>query len=136
MATHCSTLQYTAAHCNTLQHTATKVARNGGARREELIVIGTARGFHETLFGRCCCSVLQCVAVCCSVCSVLQCVAMCCVVVYCNMLQCVAVCCSVLQCVGRRHREIYSQTFPTKPSPGATAFFPQKSATHSCCMKH
>ena len=73
-------------------------------------------------------SVLQCVAVYCSVlrhitmryskglrhptwhsisavcCSVLQCVAVCCsvlqcVAVCCNVLQCVAVCCSVLQCV-------------------------------------
>ena len=57
-----------------------------------------------------CCSVLQGVAMCCSVhystdgrdvlqcdamwCSVLQ-----CVVVLCNVVQCVAVCCSVLQCV-------------------------------------
>jgi len=67
-----------------------------------------------------CCSVLQCVAVCCSVssrfrCSALQCVAVCCprcgcltsnyfqvnecVAVCCSVLQCVAVCCSVLQCV-------------------------------------
>jgi len=63
-----------------------------------------------------CCSVLPCVAVCCSmlqytiesntcllcisfVCSsVLQCV-MQCVAVCCSVLQCVAVCCSVLQCV-------------------------------------
>jgi len=38
-------------------------------------------------------SVLQCVAVCCTVrCSVLQCVAVCC-----SVLQCVAVCCSVLR---------------------------------------
>ena len=36
------------------------------------------------------CSVLQCVAVCCSA---LQCVAVCC-----SVLQCVAVCCSVLHC--------------------------------------
>jgi len=66
-------------------------------------------------------TVLQCVAVCCSVlecggvcCSVLQCVAVCCSVslrktlytpwktlyntVCCSVLQCVAVCCSVLQC--------------------------------------
>ena len=58
-----------------------------------------------------CCSVLRCVAVCCSVLGIeshgytileagngmlrlLQCVAVCCCV-----LQCVAVCCSVLQCV-------------------------------------
>jgi len=40
------------------------------------------------------CSVLQCVAACCSGCSVLQCVAVCC-----SVLQCVAVCCSVLQCI-------------------------------------
>ena len=59
-------------------------------------------------------SVLQCVAVCCSVwqwvamCgSLWQCVAVCCsalqrklhVIVCCSVLQCVAVCCSVLQCV-------------------------------------
>jgi len=44
-----------------------------------------------------CCSVLQCVAVCCSVCSVLQCVAECC-----RVLQSVAECCSVLQCVAAR----------------------------------
>jgi len=51
---------------------------------------------------RVCCSVLQCVAVCCGggshyaclVCSVLPCVA-----VWCSVLQCVTVCCSVLQCV-------------------------------------
>jgi len=42
-----------------------------------------------------CCSVLQCVAVeCMYLLSVLQCVAVCC-----SVLQCVAVCCSVLQCV-------------------------------------
>jgi len=56
-----------------------------------------------------CCSVLQCVAVWCSVSRLkLQCVAMCCsvlqcVAVWCGVsrlkLQCVAVCCSVLQCV-------------------------------------
>ena len=48
-----------------------------------------------------CCSVLQCLAVCCSV---LQSVAVCCRVLQsvaecCRVLQCVAVCCSVLQCV-------------------------------------
>ena len=45
-----------------------------------------------------CCSVLQCVAVCCSTYTsftrVLQCVAVCC-----SVLQCSAVCCSVLPCV-------------------------------------
>jgi len=67
--------------------------------------------------GWACCSVLQCVAVCCSVFSVLQCVAVCCgvsqhVAMRCNVLQCVALscallhlpqrasmCCRVLQCV-------------------------------------
>jgi len=65
-----------------------------------------------------CCSLLQCVAMCCNIIllhsrsidtlikglntSVLQCVAVCCsvlqcVVVCCSVLQCVAVCCSVLQ---------------------------------------
>jgi len=71
-----------------------------------------------------CCSVLQCVAVCCIAvcCSVLQCVAVCCSVLQYRkgthlgslddfvidnnvgvergfLLQCVAVCCSVLRCV-------------------------------------
>jgi len=53
-----------------------------------------------------CCSVLQCVAVCCSVlqcvCCVLQCVAPFWVpfeVPFNDLLQCVALCCSVLQCV-------------------------------------
>jgi len=43
-----------------------------------------------------CCSVLQCVAVCCSVlcCSVLQCVVVCCSVLCCSVLQCAVVCCS------------------------------------------
>ena len=41
-----------------------------------------------------CCSVLQCVAVCCRCCSELQCAAVCC-----RVLQGVARCCSVLLCV-------------------------------------
>jgi len=46
-----------------------------------------------------CCSVLQCVAVCCSMCcSVLQCSVLA-VAVCCRVLRNVAVCCSVLQCV-------------------------------------
>ena len=61
-----------------------------------------------------CCSVLQRVAV---YCSVLQCVAVSkydvnrslstqiCDVMCCSMLQCVAVCCSVLQCVAVRCSE-------------------------------
>jgi len=43
---------------------------------------------------KCGASVLQCVAVCCSMLQCVQCVAVCC-----SMLQCVAVCCSMLQCV-------------------------------------
>jgi len=49
-------------------------------------------------------SVLQCVAVCCSV---LQCVAVCC-----SVLQCVAVCCSMLQCV-----VLQCVTYAQIPSP-------------------
>jgi len=53
-----------------------------------------------------CCSVLQCVAVCCSVLLELmieaakakECVAVCC-----SVLQCVGVCCSVMKCVARAH---------------------------------
>jgi len=46
-----------------------------------------------------CCSVLQCVAVCCSVCAICL-IHMCDIShVCCGVLQCVAVCCSVLQCV-------------------------------------
>ena len=73
---------------------------------------------HRITCGAVCCSVLQCVAVCCSadisyirwqtrvaVCrSVSQCVAVCC-----SVLQCVAVCWSVLQCVAWiYHIYIYS----------------------------
>ena len=52
-------------------------------------------------------SVLQCVAVCCSICGIKQCPSclavwqwciLQCVAVCCSVLQCVAVCCSVLQC--------------------------------------
>jgi len=55
-----------------------------------------------------CCSVLQCVAVCCrfwygcsNECSLVRdvCVLLQCVAVWCSVLQCVAVCCSVLQFV-------------------------------------
>jgi len=44
-------------------------------------------------------SVLQCVAVCCSVLYEHVCFFMCSIVVRCGALQCVAVCCSVWQCV-------------------------------------
>jgi len=58
------------------------------------------RGFHLCV----CCSVLQCVAVGCSVLRLVQCVAVCCsrlqcVAVFCSVLQLVAVCCSRLRCV-------------------------------------
>jgi len=79
---------------------------------------------HGSLANTCmCCSVLQCVAVCCGVfqyvavccleswpryhgslantcmcCTVLQCVAVCC-----NVLQCVAMCFSMMQCVALSH---------------------------------
>jgi len=49
-----------------------------------------------------CCSVLQCVKVCCSVLLEVQCDGrrtVVCAAVCCSVLQCVAVCCSVLQCV-------------------------------------
>jgi len=70
--------------------------------REQLVII--KQDFCIAVHKECVFSVLQCVAVRCSVlqcvqcvpvrCSVLQCVA-----VSCSVLQCVAVCCSVLQCV-------------------------------------
>ena len=50
-ATHCNTLQHTATHCNTLQHTATLY------RAQDYLYNTDIQ----------CCSVLQCVAVCCSV---------------------------------------------------------------------
>ena len=61
--------------------------------------------FRRSVYDTSIVSVLQCVAVCCSV---LQCVAVCCSVLLVSnvydtsivsVLQCVAVCCSVLQCV-------------------------------------
>jgi len=114
-ATHCNTLQHTATHCNTLQHTATHCNTGDSFR-----AISPSRNPRPK--GRCC-SVLRCVAVCCSVlqlfcanylafaqsptkrshvflahvavsCSVLQCVTVC----Y-NVLQCVVTCCNVLQYV-------------------------------------
>jgi len=56
-----------------------------------------------------CCSVLQCVAVCCSVLLILlmgrltRCAVVCCSVWQC--VECVALCCSVLQCVANTARE-------------------------------
>ena len=78
-ATHCNTLQYTAAHCNTLQHTATHCNTP-----QHTATHCNTQCPDPPLSLKCvCCSVLQCVAVCCfrpEVC-VLQCV-----------LQCVTVC--------------------------------------------
>jgi len=83
---------------------------------------GTRNEAIRSTWSAVCCSVVQCVAVCCSVLytygmqargtkqyelHAVQCVAVCC-----SVLQCVAVCCSVLQCVavcyihmGCRHEE-------------------------------
>jgi len=88
-------------------------ARVGGAKLEHVVAVTRTR--TNALWY--CYSVLQCVAVHCSVwqlfqstaldstqCGTWQCVAVCCsvlqcVAVCCSVLQCVAVCCSVLQCV-------------------------------------
>ena len=69
-ATHCNTLQHTATHCNTLQKKCIQCVRRVEYKQYTL---------------------LQCVAVCCSV------------------LQCVAVCCSVLQCVSCDEYKQYTQ---------------------------
>jgi len=79
---------------NTLQHTLPLLP-------DSFTVNEASRMCHVCV----CSSLLQCIAVCCSVlycvCIVLQCVAVCCSVLpcVCILLQCVAVCCSVLQCV-------------------------------------
>ena len=86
-----------------------------------------------------CCSVLQCVAVCCSV--LLQCIA-----VYCSLfiwrvymqhvLQCVAVCCSVLQVVhitSLQHTATHSNTQQHTATHSST---PQHTATHSSTQQH
>jgi len=78
------------------------------------------------------CSMLQCVAVCCSVlqcvavwCSVLQCVA-----VWCSVLQCVAVCCSVLHCTQRiAHMNEGHRTYEC-------ALLPLQMLESSNCMSH
>jgi len=54
-ATYCNTLQHTATHCNTLQHTATH-----GNTRQHTATHGNTQNLEML-------SVLQCVAVCCSV---------------------------------------------------------------------
>jgi len=67
---HRNTLQHTATHCNTLQHTATHC---------NILCAPVLQSLHPQLMTRCntlqhdatycitCCSMLQCVAVCCSV---------------------------------------------------------------------
>jgi len=81
-ATHCNMLQHTAPHCNTLQHTATHCTRCVTYSCFARVHLGSASG-HAM------CSVLQCVAVCCSVLYRVN--------VCFSVLQCVAVCCSALQ---------------------------------------
>jgi len=117
---HCNILQYTATHCNT------DINQHG--KRTVLIRFAVLIIFFNMFYsglsfcyskyfadryGPGCYSLLQCVAVICSVlqcvavcCSVMQCVAVCCcvllcVAVCCSVLLCVAVCCSVLQFVVR-----------------------------------
>jgi len=65
-ATHCNIPQHTVTHCNTLQHTVTHVLTpiRGKKGRDPT---GALNCFFEKCPGGACCSVLQCVAVCCSV---------------------------------------------------------------------
>jgi len=139
-AAHCNTLQHTATHCNALQRTAThcNTLQHGGMRawsNHACVAVDNlaARNVGSTYIPPCirapaCCSVLQCVTVCCSVLQrlwvhgartfpihtcprVLQCVAACCSVLRCvaagmsvwstyvSPYICAPVCCSVLQCV-------------------------------------
>ena len=99
-ATHCNTLQHTATHCNTLQHTATHCNKKCDhfLRRTSLSNPAFQVSQQAFMCARCasrndrisCCSVLQCVAVCCSAMRLKKWSHF--------LLQCVAVCCSVLQC--------------------------------------
>jgi len=88
--------------CNVLRYVAAGVVRCVAVYRS--VVPTKLNGRHQDVAA--CCSVLQCVVVCCSAytrnngrwqdtvcCSVLQYVAVCC-----SVLQCAAVCRSVLQC--------------------------------------
>ena len=93
--THCNTLQHTATHCDILQHTATHYttpdrqnAEHQPTRHHPPLPLPSWSQIELN-------SVLQCVAVCCSV---SQCVAVCC-----SVLQCVAVCRNVLQYVMLAH---------------------------------
>ena len=86
-ATHCNTLQHTATHCNTLQH-----ANLTGYQWCFAFLSQAPRSCDASHSMLSVCSLLQCVAVCCSLLqcrqkeSAVQCVAMCC-----SMVQCVAV---------------------------------------------
>jgi len=72
-----------------------------------------------------CCTMLQCVAVCCGV---LQCVA---VVVCCTWLQCVAVCCGVLQCVAVCCSMFLTELCSTAANCSRTLFKTRLSVTNS-----
>ena len=81
---HCNTLQHTATHCNTQILVNSKFTR--------AVFHDTFRSAHEV--NTVCCSVLQCVAVCCSVShKIFQSAHN---VTQCSVLQCIVVCCSVL----------------------------------------
>jgi len=93
-ATHCNALQHSAIHCYIVQHTATHEITLASVADEITEAARVVLGYR---------TLLQCVAVCCSVLQskrssvgVSQCVAMCCI-----ELQCVAVCCSVIQIMTR-----------------------------------
>ena len=86
-ATPCNPIQHTAPHCNSTDSYQKGVAifLTPSCQHNLLSPPTLYQGTNCQGIGKYCCSVLQCVAVCCSD---LQCV-----------LQCVAVCCSVLECV-------------------------------------
>ena len=73
-ATHCNTLQHTATHCKTLQRTAThcntlqRTATHCNTLQHTTMLPATAFGDLDSLdlTVAVCCSMLQCVAVCCS----------------------------------------------------------------------
>jgi len=67
----CNTLQHTATRCNTLQHTATHCnstfdIQKSFVHKTRVFFASPAEGRHLFCACLCCCSVLQCVAVCCT----------------------------------------------------------------------
>jgi len=89
-ATHCKTLHYTATHCNTLMQEQHCLLVN-----ERKVVEGESIVQQEKLrYVQVCCSIVQCVAVCCSMCSRNVSGLSICVAVYCSVLQGASVCCS------------------------------------------